>query len=212
MSKSIINVRMFATSAAIVIFAIAAAGGPALAQKPSPGVRRPAPTLHSASGNVNPLASGGGDGNGTTITNVTASPGVISFNAAAPGTIIPGSSPATVAFTLNSNTKGGTWTLSVGTTSTTFSGCTTVPTSAVSVWCSAATVSGSNSKGASAGCSTSAATPLPATLPGVQVAGGGEPQSQASNFNITLNYQLADSWKYIPNTCPLSITYTINAP
>jgi hypothetical protein len=43
------------------------------------------------------------------------------------------------------------------------------------------------------------------------MAGGSEPQSQASNFMVTLQFQLLDSWKYIPNTCPLTITYTVNA-
>src|SRR5690348_9024112 len=161
MSKLPLTSEMLATAATIVTLAVA--GGPALGQTLTPGARRLSPILNSKT-NINPRAATSGDGNGTTIVNVSATPAIVSFNAAAPGTVIPGSSPATVAFTLNSSNKGGTWTLSVGATSTTFSGCTSVPTSAVSVWCSAATVSGSNAKGASAGCTTSGATQLPATL------------------------------------------------
>ena len=198
---------MFATAEIVTLLAMVLAAGPVRAQKLS-GIQRRSSPIPLATGNGN----GNGNGNNTTITNTSVLPAVISFNATAPGTLIQGSSAATVAFTINSNVKGNTWTLSVGTTSTAFSGCTTVPTSAVTLWCSSAIVNGSNDNGASAACSTTTATQLPSTLPGLQVAGGSEPQSQTANYTVTLYYQLADSWKYIPNTCPLNITYTINAP
>jgi hypothetical protein len=31
-----------------------------------------------------------------------------------------------------------------------------------------------------------------------------------NNFTAVLTYQLADSWKFIANTCPLTITYTVS--
>jgi hypothetical protein len=34
----------------------------------------------------------------------------------------------------------------------------------------------------------------------------------SSAFSVVLNYQFTDSWQYIANTCPLTITYTVNAP
>lgn len=202
MSKSTSLFKGFATVGTAALVAVVFAVGTARAQKVPASLRRPTPIF-------SPLA---GNGNGTTITGLAAMPSVISFNATNPGAEIQGSSPATVTFTINSNTKGNTWSLSVGTTATTFSGCTTVPTSAVMLQCSSATVSGSNAKGATAACSATSYTQLPTTIPGLQVASGGEVQSQGINYSVQLNYQLADSWKYIPNTCPLSITYTVNAP
>jgi hypothetical protein len=45
------------------------------------------------------------------------------------------------------------------------------------------------------------------------VASGNEGSAGAHTFTVVLNYQLTDSWSYIANTsCPLTITYTVNAP
>jgi hypothetical protein len=46
----------------------------------------------------------------------------------------------------------------------------------------------------------------------LQVASGSEGFG-SSNYTVVLNYELTDSWEYIANTsCPLIITYTVNAP
>jgi hypothetical protein len=45
----------------------------------------------------------------------------------------------------------------------------------------------------------------------LQVASGSEGFGPSS-YTVVLNYQFADSWEYIANTCPLIITYAVNAP
>lgn len=197
------NPAFLKTAGTVALWALVAAVGPAHAQHALPDVR-----VASA---IQRLASSG-NGNQTTITNLIASPGTISFSGIAPGMQAPGSSNATVSFTINSNNKGGTWTLSVGATSNTFPGCLTVPVRAVTLRCSAASAVGGNAKGATAACAASNFTPLATSIPGSTVASGSEPQSQSADYSVTLSYQLADSWQYIPNICPLNITYTVNAP
>jgi hypothetical protein len=87
-----------------------------------------------------------------------------------------------------------------------------VPASAVAVSCSSASATG---LGATASCQSGGPFPLPTTAPGQQVASGHEGASffTPSNFTVVLNYQLTDSWEFIANkSCPLTITYTVNAP
>jgi hypothetical protein len=43
------------------------------------------------------------------------------------------------------------------------------------------------------------------------VASGNEGNGSSHNYTVVLSYQLADSWRYIANTCPLTVTYTVNA-
>jgi hypothetical protein len=54
-------------------------------------------------------------------------------------------------------------------------------------------------------------TTLPNTLPGLPVASGNEGNTGMHTYNVVLTYQLKDSWRYIANTCPLDLTYTVNA-
>jgi len=202
---------IYAAAATIGVFAFVAAVGSARAQRASSPLGRsvrfgPLADCGNGNGNGNGCS---GNGSATTISALTVSPGLISFNATAPGALIAGSSTASVSFTINAN-KSNVWTLSAGTTSTTFPGCLTVPTSAVSVRCASASVSGG--KGATSSCSAANFTQMPSVLPGIVVATGGEPQSQSASYSISLLYQLADSWQYVPNVCPLNITYTVNAP
>src|SRR5947207_10876864 len=68
---------------------------------------------------------------------LTATPSPITFAANSPGSNIAGSSGATVTWTRHGK-PGGTWTLTVGTSSTTFTGCITVPITAVMVRCASA--------------------------------------------------------------------------
>ena len=145
----------------------------------------------------------------------TAIPATITFTANSPGSNIAGSSNATITWSRNGK-PGGTWTLSVGTAATTFTGCTTVPRSAVSVRCASA-VHSLTAQNGSANCSATSFTTLPGTIPGLQVATGAQASTgnnggQVDNFTVTLNYQLADSWRFLPNICPLSLTYTLVAP
>jgi hypothetical protein len=142
------------------------------------------------------------------VTGLTATPSTITFTGNNPGGTVTGNQTATVAFSITSSTHNN-WTLSVGTGATSFTGCTYIPVSAVTVSCSTATATPA---GSGAGASCSASGSLPSTIPGLAVATGKEPNDGSTkNYNIVVSYQLADSWKYIPNTCPLTITYTANA-
>jgi hypothetical protein len=148
-----------------------------------------------------------------TLSTPKATPATIQFTANQPGTGTPvaGNSSATVTWTLTGGVRNNTWTLSVYANSTTFTGCTTVPASAVGVSCSSATVTGGS--GATANCQSGGPFTLPTTAPGRQVASGHEGNAASSPFTVVLNYQFTDSWSYIANaSCPLTITYTVNAP
>ena len=123
----------------------------------------------------------------------------------------PGSSASrvhrTLTWEIDRGTNGKTWTLMVGSGSPSFSGCTTVPVSAISLKCVSASVQGGGQT--SAGCNMSNFTPLPNTLPGLPVASGNEGNASGHNFTVVLSYQLIDSWRYIANTCPLNVSYTV---
>ena len=188
------------------VMSLVFAAGLAWAQKAVVRPRQPSPVIHSQfQGIIQPFIA---DNN---IVNVA--PSTITFNANSPGSSISGNSSATVAFAKTGGSHGS-WTLSVGSNASNFSGpgnCTSIPTSAVQVMCSTASVSPSGS-GASASCNATSFTNLSNSLPGLQVTSGKEANDTTTkeNYTVTLNYQLGDSWKYIPNTCPLTITYTAN--
>jgi hypothetical protein len=185
--------KLFAT-AGICILAI----GMACAQKTATNTRQPIP--------VSPLAAQGGF---TDVDHLLATPSSIPFTANDPGGEIAGGSIATITWSVSQGKNGQTWTLSVGTTSSSFNGCTTVPASAISVKCVSASVSSGGQS--TAGCNLTSFTTLPSRLPGLQVASGNEGNSASHNYTVVLSYQLADSWRYIANTCPLTVSYTVNA-
>jgi hypothetical protein len=144
------------------------------------------------------------------VISLTATPSTITFTGNNPGGTVTATQPATVTFSINSSTHND-WTLSVGTTATTFTGCAYIPATAVSVQCTAATQT-PGAGGVSTQCDATSFTTLPTTLPGLDVASGKEPNNGTTHtYTITLSYELADSWKYIPNTCPVTVTYTAHA-
>ncbi|MGD0010234.1 MAG: hypothetical protein ABSE93_17015 [Terriglobia bacterium] len=186
------------------------AGGLAWAQKTALSPRRPTPVIQSLSRADSPIPMS------PAPSLITATPATITFTANQPGTGTPvaGSSSATATWKLTTGATNNTWTLSVYANSTTFTGCTTVPASAVGVSCSSASGTGT---GASASCQSGGPFTLPTTAPGQQVASGYEgtagPSGSSSTFTVVLNYQFTDSWQYTANTsCPLTITYNVNAP
>jgi hypothetical protein len=134
----------------------------------------------------------------TAVSELRATPGTISFTA---------NNPGSTTWEIDRGTNGKTWTLMVGSGSPSFSGCTTVPVSAISLKCVSASVQGSGQS--SAGCNMSSFTTLPNTLPGLPVASGNEGNASGHNFTVVLSYQLIDSWRYIANTCPLNVSYTV---
>jgi hypothetical protein len=148
----------------------------------------------------------------TSLSAMSATPATIQFTANQPGTGTPvaGNSSATVTWKINGGASGNTWTLSVYANSTAFTGCTTVPASAVGVSCSTASVTGA---GATATCTSGGPFTLPTSSPGQQVASGNEGNSSSHTYTVVLTYKFTDSWEFIANTsCPLTITYTVNAP
>ena len=191
----------------ILLFAIVGglllAAGLAWAQKPRMSPRRPklAAAFADPEAGVSPMAS--------SVTTVGATPATIQFAANSPGSAVAGSDSATVSWKISGGTSGKTWTLSVAANSATFTGCSTVPASAIGVTCGSATVTGAN---ATANCQSGGPFSLPSTSPGQQVASGNEGNSNSHTYTVVLNYRITDSWGYIPNTCPLTITYTVNAP
>ena len=189
---------MLATVSTLVL-----AGGLAWAQKAGVNPRRPVPVIQSASPAQSPAPMV------TSLSAMSATPATIQFTANNPGSAVAGASNATVAWTQNGGTGGNTWTLSVYANSTTFTGCTTVPASAIGVSCTSATGTGNK---ITASCVSGGPFTLPTTAPGQQLASGDEGGSGSKTFTIVLNYQLTDSWEFIANTCPLTVTYTVNAP
>ena len=188
---------MLATVSALLL-----TGGLARGQKTRLAPRRPNPTI--------PLDSSDSPGVPmvTSLSGMSAT-GTIQFNANNPGSAIAGGS-ATVKWTISGGASGNTWTLSVYANSTTFTGCSTVPASAVGVTCSSASHTGT---GATSSCQSGGPFSLPTTAPGQQVASGNEGNSSSHTYTIVLNYQLTDSWEFIANaSCPLTVTYTVNAP
>jgi hypothetical protein len=140
---------------------------------------------------------------------LTVSPATINFNATNPGTapVVAGSPAATATWSALSF-GGGNWSLTVQAASPTFTNCSTVPVSAVTVTCTAASV---GSLGGSASCAPPA--PLSSTQ-AVPVANGSEGLI-ALNYSVTISFTLADNWKYIAETspaCTLSLNYLANVP
>jgi len=192
------KLMMFATVGTLVL-----AGGLAWAQKARLTSRRPTPVVpyESLAFPAQPLV--------TVPSAMSATPTTIQFTANDPGSSLAGNSSATVKWTITGGASGNTWTLSVYANSTTFTGCSTVPASAVGVTCSSATHTGTRP---TATCQSGGPFTLTTTAPGQQVASGDEGNATAHTFTVVLNYQFTDSWEFIANTCPLSITYTVDAP
>ena len=143
----------------------------------------------------------------TTVSLVTATPSSISFAANNPGSPVTGSAQANVTWRTQAGANTRAWNLKVAANSASFttgtgSSCTLIPASAVTVTCSSGTVT----KNGTVSCAGFSNIPL-STTP-TQVAGGNEGAGTATS-SIYLTLQLNDSWKYVANTCPLVITYTV---
>lgn len=176
--------------------------GLACAQTSTPGKRQPTLALPSSGQSTLP-------GQFSQVSELRATPSTIPFMANNPGGVVLGGTVATITWDIAHGNNGRTWTLMVGTTSQTFSGCTTVPESAISVKCVSAWVAGGGQS--SAGCNMASFTPLPNSLPGLSMASGNEGNASSHDYTVVLNYQLADSWRYRANVCPLNVSYTVVA-
>lgn len=138
---------------------------------------------------------------------LTVSPATISFSAVNPGTspAVAGSSTATAQWTALGS--GNNWTLTVQAAAPSFSNCSAVPVSAVTVTCSSTSVFGLGGSGSCAGSFPLSITP--------QVVASGSEGLVSLEYTVTISFTLSDSWKYIAETnpaCTLSLTYTANVP
>ncbi len=126
------------------------------------------------------------------ISSYTVSPASVTFAAANPTTTpsVSGSSTVTLSFSLTGGKTSRTWDIQLKSTTATFAGCTTVPLSAITATC------GSVTGGTGGTCAGGFAVSTTNTL----VASGNEANA-TSSYSVTLNFNLADDWKYLPATC-----------
>jgi hypothetical protein len=141
-----------------------------------------------------------------TLSALSATPGTISFQAANPDSgLVSGSSPGSLTWNVLGGSHLQTWTLSVQSGSSSFTGCPTIPVSAVRVSCGSASASGAGGTGA---CSGS----FPLSTSAQQIAGGAEGDG-GGTYSVSMNFTLAESWRYVANSaCTITLTYTVNAP
>jgi hypothetical protein len=189
------NSNLFASSSVLAI-----ALGVACAQKPASSTRQAVPVSVLAIQNAGGFCS---------VTDLNATPSTIPFTANDPGREIAGGSVATITWSINKGTIGHPWDLKVSTSSQSFDGCTTVPASAISVKCVSASVSGGGQ--VSADCYSRSYISLSSASSGLILASGDEGNASGHNYSVVVSYQLADSWRYIANTCPLKVSYTVSA-
>lgn len=173
---------------------LAAAGPPVAVRPVSP---KPPNGLRMA---VAPLVVPGA----TFALNVT--PATITFSATNPdlAPVDSGSAAASVSWQYNSNI--GAWNLTVQANTSSFSNCGTVPVSAVSVSCTSVYThpAGSGFCGPPFTLSTSP-----------QAVVSGTNKNPTDTYAVTLNFTLADNWKYIAQTspsCSLSLSYVATLP
>ncbi|HUS05788.1 MAG TPA: hypothetical protein VMZ52_05820 [Bryobacteraceae bacterium] len=142
-----------------------------------------------------------------TMATVSATPGNISFQATNPdmGTV-SASSPGSLTWTAQSGSHLQNWTVTVQASSSSLAGCPAIPVSAIRVSCGSATVSGGGGTGA---CSSGS---FPLSTSPQQIAGGAQGDG-ANSYSVSMNFTLADSWRYLANSaCTLTLTYSVNAP
>jgi len=140
---------------------------------------------------------------------VYATPSPITFAATDPDTpTVAGSATTTVSWTSGATPANDPWKLEVYSVASSFSNCSTVPVSAVTITCTAGFNPGPGgfACGAPATLSTSKTIVASGTLP---YAGSG------TSFWMTFTYTLTDKWKYIAQmspSCTLDVTYlaTVN--
>jgi len=147
----------------------------------------------------------------TSITSITATPNPITFSATDPDLgPYSGNFSSTVIFKLTGGATNRNWTLTATAGSATFTGCTTIPASAVKATCSSATVTNTSGTSGTGACSAAGNLSTSAlTLASGKEGSGGD------TYTITINFLLTDSWSYIAQTsptCPLTLTYSLNAP
>ncbi len=139
------------------------------------------------------------------IGSVSATPATITASATDPDLGSVSATPVTVSWSALLGLPTQTWTLYVQASGTSFAGCSTVPVSAVTVTCTAASASGIGGTGTCAG-------PFPLSTSPQLVASGAE-GTALGNYSVNITYTVAESWKYIAApSCTLTLTYTATTP
>jgi|SRR5579862_4351935 len=118
---------------------------------------------------------------------------------------VPANSPAMVSWEITGAQPTGTWMLSVRAGGSAFSGCGTVPVSAVTVRCASAT------SGRQAGPATCGAPFQLSNQP--QAVASGSHENVNSRFTVTIDFSFLDRWQYIGTSspCTLNLSYIIDA-
>jgi len=134
----------------------------------------------------------------------SAVPATISFSATNPDLgVVAGSSPASLSWQIVGGSHATSWTVSLQAPSSNFSGCPTIPVSAVQVSCGSASAGGNGT----ASCSGS----FPLSTAAQQIAGGAEGDG-TNSYSVSINFTLAESWRYVANpSCSLTVNYSVNA-
>jgi hypothetical protein len=137
---------------------------------------------------------------------VSATPGTISFQANNPDSgAVSGSSPGSLTWTVVSGSHLQSWTLTVQSQSSSFTGCPTIPVSAVRVSCGSAGVTGTAGTGVCGGS-------FPLSTTAHQIAGGAQADGTGMH-TVSMNFSLSESWRYVASSaCTISLTYSVNAP
>ena len=139
---------------------------------------------------------------------IIATPAAIRFTATDPDQGAVAGTPATITWTASGGSPFRTWSISVWADRSTLNGCGTVPTSAIRVSCSSATVSGGLGNGVCAAPFSLSGTPQ-------LVASGREGLFFTFSYTVNVNFSFTDSWRYIASngpSCSLTLTYSVNAP
>jgi len=178
--------------------AILLAGGPVRG-----GDKKTPPRTAAASGAiVLPTAAA------ATVNSFGVAPATVTFTMTDPDAgLVTGNPSATATLSITNGAPSRNWTVYVQADSSTFTGCTNIPASAVTVTCSSVTLANVGGSPGNGSCTAPFALSTSAT----PVAGGKE-GTKTDNFTIALSFTLADSWQLIPNTCPLTLTYTGDVP
>ncbi len=140
-----------------------------------------------------------------TVSGVTATPGAISFSSPDPDTGTVALTPAVVSWTASDGNNARNWILAITAGSASFTGCATVPASAIQVTCSSV-----EPIGGSGTCSNS----FPLSAAYRQIAGGVQGDG-ARNYTVNVAFTFTDSWRYraaLSPACTLSLTYLVIAP
>lgn len=142
------------------------------------------------------------------VVGLNAVPATVSFSATDPDLGSVTGTPSTVSWNIQPGNNASTWTLTVQASAASFTGCSGVPVSAVTVTCNSATVSGGAGTGTCAG-----PFALLSTLS--QTVAAGQQGNGNRSYTVTITFALADSWQYVgalAPPCTSILTYTVNAP